>query len=695
MKQLCKYITTLTFTLITVMQCSFIQAQQLRWVIPAGSGKDDNAVQSVLDKKGNLFVLGSFGDTLQLHPASPADTLHAVGKTDIFLAKYDTSGNYIWSKKIGTEGYAYGRAMAIDHADNIFIAGSFAGTVDIQTLSGPVHMETPLTLNGQHATQSFVCKLNAAGDYLWAKQIGEGSRGFSSWVITTDPAGNVITAGSFTDSADLDPGPGTDYVYSDPNGVDIFVCKLGADGSYHWGGSAGGWWADFPYGITTDAQGDIYITGFFGNIVDFDPGPGTHMLYSQGIEDIFVWKLRSNGTLDWAKNYGGPSWDDWGTGISLDAAGNIYLTGSFEDSATFDQAGTFKLISYGGRDIFACKLNPSGDPIWVKNMGGKGEDRANDLAMDADGNMYITGYFSDTAVFPGGQPAQLISSGKMDIFFCKLDNNGNMNWARSIGTAANGYTSENATSIITDAYRSVYITGYFRDTLDFDPGDKTQFYQSRNGSEDAFIMKLLCSDDKKGKVTDTACGSYTLGQSTYTKSGMYQLTLQNTSGCDSIFLDLDLTINQIVKPEIQAIGKVITTAIPYTTYQWYKNGIAETDSTNRSYTITENGDYRVAVTNEHGCSDTSKIYQVNNVSVTDRYINAGIRIYPNPAKETLFIDSPEPYRIRITDIRGRKVKEAEPAGHTITVADLQPGVYYAHIIGAGGEVIYVQAFVKE
>src|SRR5690606_38046611 len=124
-------------------------------------------------------------------------------------------------------------------------------------------------------------------------------------------------------------------------------------------------------------------------------------------------------------------------------------------------------------------------------------------------------------------------------------------------------------------------------------------------------------------------------------------------GCDSILITLDLTIIPMAPALIEIDRNIASTTLAYAGYQWYKNGVVEPGATNRTYTITENGDYMVAVISEDGCTDTSDVYQVNNLSVSTGYTHSDIRVYPNPVKETLYIDGREPYKIRIIDMHGK------------------------------------------
>jgi len=204
-------------------------------------------------------------------------------------------------------------------------------------------------------------KLNSAGNFVWVKATG-GTNTDKDYGhgIAVDGAGNVYTTGYFAGTADFDPGPGTFNLTS--AGIDdIFVSKLDSAGNFIWAKAMGGTSVGEGYGIAVDGAGNVYGTGIFAGTVDFDPGPGSFNLTSVlGNYDIFVSKLNTAGDLVWAKAMGGTD-ADYGEGIAVDGAGNVYTTGGFYDTVDFDPGpGTFNLTSAGYEDVFVSKL--SGPP---------------------------------------------------------------------------------------------------------------------------------------------------------------------------------------------------------------------------------------------------------------------------------------------------------------------------------------------
>jgi len=326
-------------------------------------------------------------------------------------------------------------------------------------------------------------------DWQWAKNTG-GVYTTTGRTVLIDPSGNVTTVGYFADTVDFDPGPMAFNMIS-AGGADVFITKFDNAGSFLWAKSFGGPDGDFGVCAASDAAGNILITGYFVGTSDFDPGPGVFNLTSvAGTGDIYIAKLNSAGNFLWAKTMGGTSMET-AKSIATDAFGNIYTTGTFQGTADFfPGAGTFNLTSAGGTDIFISKMNASGNYVWSKRIGGIDWDGGTAIAVDADLNVFTAGYFRGTVDFDPNLSGiyNLTSSGIDDVFISKLDSSGNFVWARGMG----GLNVEYCSSIALDMSGSgaVYSTGYFSDTVDFDPDPSQDFILTSAGSADIFISKL-------------------------------------------------------------------------------------------------------------------------------------------------------------------------------------------------------------
>jgi len=509
------------------------------------------------------------------------------------LNQFTNAQIFEWARSMGGADLQEGHAIAVDDDKNVYTTGYFRGTTDFDPGAGVFN----LTSAGNNDV--FISKLDASGNFVWAKQFG--GIGFDEcYSIQIDPNGNIYTIGRFEGTADFDPGAGV-FNLTSAGSFDVFISKLDASGSFVWAKQYAGSSAAEGFRISVDAIGSVYATGRFQGTVDFDPGPGVTSLSSAGVFDAFITKLDSFGDFVWAKRLGGANSEE-GYSIALDNSGNILTTGVFDGTVDFDPgAGVFNLSSIGFSDIFILKLDSFGDFIWAKTMGGAGIDIARSIAIDNNGNILTTGSFTNTADFdPGPGVSNLSSSGNYDVFISKLDSFGNFIWANkiggtaaihgfsiaadpsgnvyttgdfngSVGAGSFGYSSNGLSDIFisrldatgnfdwlqrigggstdkgyaiaVDEDLSVYTTGYFRLGADFNPGSGT-FNLSSAGAEDIFVHKMSQCINTASTDNQIACYEYTwpLNFVTYYAStNTPTVTLVNAAGCDSV-VTLNLTI---------------------------------------------------------------------------------------------------------------------------------------------------------
>src|SRR5207244_4076006 len=227
--------------------------------------------------------------------------------------------------------------------------------------------------------------------------------------------------------------PGSQSVtISSVGSSDAFVWKLTALGSLVWARDVGGSGSDVGNAVALDASGNLYVAGSFESTVDFDPGPGTTPITSNGGKDAFLLKLDSTGAFQWVKTFGGAD-DDAATAVAVDAAGNIFAAGTFKNS--FDvQSGqaASALTSFGDTDVFLSKFDPSGNFVWARSFGGSGTEKAAGLALDGSGNAYVAGSFQQTASFSSGA-ISIAGRGSYDAFVFKMDSSGSPVWVQDAG----------------------------------------------------------------------------------------------------------------------------------------------------------------------------------------------------------------------------------------------------------------------
>jgi hypothetical protein len=387
------------------------------WARSIGGTGIDVADDVALDSSGNIYATGFFSGIADFDPGAGTAFLTSAGNFEIFVSKFDSSGNFVWAKSMGGPGEDRGYSLAADASGNVYLTGTFSGSADFDPGVGTTN------LNSNGLGDIFVSKLDSSGDFAWAKSTGSGGIDAGQG-LAVDASGNVYTTGYFGGNADFDPGAGV-AILTHISSLDIFVSKLDTSGNFAWAKGMGAWSDDRGHSIAVDSNGNVYTTGYFGDTVDFDPGAGTANLISTGSADIFFSKLDGSGNFAWAKILGGTNYD-LGNSIIVDASGNVYTTGSFEFTADFDpSAGTSNLVSAGSYEIFISKLDSSGNFVWAKRMGGTNYESGRAIALDSTGNIFTTGEYNGTADFdPGTGIASLTSAGGNDIFVSKLENDG-------------------------------------------------------------------------------------------------------------------------------------------------------------------------------------------------------------------------------------------------------------------------------
>jgi hypothetical protein len=550
------------FLMITCLATISLNAQTFEWANKLGTSTAERVYSVTTDNAGNVYTTGYFQNTVDFDPGTGVFNLTSNGGYDIFVTKLNAAGNLVWAKNMGGSANDVGESVTIDYLGNIFITGYFQSTADMDPGSGT----TNLISSGSY--DIFITKLDASGNFDWAKRMG-GSGVDIGYSVVVDTVGNIYSTGYFRSTADFDPGSGI-YNLTAEGIRDIFISKLDSAGDFVWTKKIGRSGYNAGRTIHLDNFGDIYVSGDFQDSADFDSGVDSLYLWSEGLFDVFVCKLDTAGNLKWAKGWGSTD-TDFSSSLTTDSVGNVYTTGYFKGTVDFDpNIGVFNLASAGSRDVFVSKLDSSGAFSWAKQIGGIGDDRGFSIAKDAQGNLYTTGMFENTADFnPGTGIFNLTSNGDLDCFVSKLDATGNFVWAIQTG----GVDDDAGYSIAVDPSSNVYTAGNFESTVDFDPSS-TSYNLTSAGSYDVFIQKLSQCPSASSTDTIIACNSYTwIDGNTYTQStnsSIFTISGGAASGCDSV-ITLNLTIN--------SNATSIDTITACSTYTWI-DGMTYTVSTN-------------------------------------------------------------------------------------------------------------------
>lgn len=606
---------------VALFYSPFTQSQNptFQWAKSFGGISGDNGYKTLNDAAGNVYVMGSFRETVDFDPSPGVYNRTSVGQGDIFISKFDAYGNFLWVKTIGSNSDDEARSMSIDNNGNLYLTGSFSGTVDFDPGSA-VYNLTNTTVD----YNAYVLKLNASGNFVWAKKIvvADASIGFKVIVSVT---GNVYVGGTFTGTGDFDPGISVFTMSPPSTNQDVFITKLDNLGNFIWAKQFTGNSGKGCYSLGLDQFENIYVAGYFSATVDFDPGPGVYNLNTINPNfnsDAYVCKLDLNGNFIYAKQFSGLTDAVVAFELAVDQTGSVFVTGYFSGVADFESGpGTYFLTTGLLTNAFVLKLDNSGNLAWAKafnNLSGTNPSSAGvSICLDNLGNVYTSGHFSGSIDFdPSGSLYVLNSVASVNTYISKLSPNGSFIFALQIG----GSSYTNGYSIIVDPQRNIFLTGRFFDSGDFDPSLNI-FNLTSAGGPDVFILKLsqLCLLSTNLTIAPIACKSYTLNGQTYNSSGTYTQTLVNSAGCDST-ITINLTLN----------GSNTTNIISScNSYTWQGN------------TYTSSGTYQVNYPNVNGCDSISNLILTIKNSVSSN-INASIcagQSYAGHTSTGIYVDT--------------------------------------------------------
>ncbi len=304
--------------------------------------------------------------------------------------------------------------------------------------------------------------LSSSGRLLWARHFG-GTGNDIGKAVAVDRDGNILMLGQIIGTVDLGGGP-----VGSPDQGSLLLAKFSSTGTHLWSRAFGNPYGVIPQAIAVDSAGNVLVSGYFVGSVDLGGG----VLTSAGLCDIFLAKYSTSGSHLWSKRFGASS-DDAGYAVAVDSDGNVVLTGCFGGTVDF---GGGPITSSATINLFVAKYTPEGTHLWSKKFLNNSANVGYGLAVDANNNILVTGYFMGKIDFGGGI---LTSAGLSDIFVVKLTSSGTYLWARRFGAARDdmGY------AIAVDPTGNVAVTGSYG----FYPVDLGGGPLTNAGMDDAFV----------------------------------------------------------------------------------------------------------------------------------------------------------------------------------------------------------------
>ncbi len=478
-----------------------------------GGNYTDDVRDIARDGNGYIYITGTFQGTVDFDPGlavvsrtaqgDPSDPQKGATAVDIYLAKYDQAGRFVWVAAFGSPEIDTPRRLRLDPAGNIVLAGSFSGPMDIDP-SAAIRL-----LDAGSGRDAFLAKFTPAGVLTWAFSFGDREK---PPVSADDPRGEdiidfdfrargaIVATGGFCGTVDFDPADGADAfdtATSRSGSRDAFLAAYDVDGRFLWRKRFGGPKADEGRAVACSPDGTTAAAGVFLEEIEVLGGPrGLIRESSRGGTDIFVGRFDAGGEPLWLETMGGA--DDDGVnagGIAGDAEGGFLLTGDFSLIANFAlREGVHGLASKGDRDAFVSKYAADGGFVWALGVGSPYPDTGCRVATDGAGNVYVAGAFRGGADFdPGPASGVLAPAGSPDCgdaFLAKYGSDGRYLWARNFGGPLSEPGAFQAgTALDADAAGNVLIGGRFHLGADFDPGPGVAVLQSAGGA-DGFAAKF-------------------------------------------------------------------------------------------------------------------------------------------------------------------------------------------------------------
>jgi len=335
--------------------CKYDSDANLIWAKQFNTS-EEAYINELYYKNSGIYVAGAFLQDITFDANMPNATIQSQGEKDIFFAKFDTNGNFLWGRGVGSPHSDEAHAITVDDDANVYITGGFWGTVDFD----PGNNYYYLTSAGYQ--DIFIAKYDAAGNFVFAKALAGNLYQDIGRGIELDNDGNIYLTGSYRSTVDFDPGSGV-YNLTSFGDSDIFIAKYSSQGDFIWAKSIGGLAIDSALDLSvSDVQNGVFVTGYFQRLVDFDPGTGIHALDSNGGYDIFIEKLDLDGNFEWAGNIGGdadsPAGDvDAGRAVLVNED-EVFFAGNFQPGdIDFDITSSEYIYSNinTNKNAFLCK----------------------------------------------------------------------------------------------------------------------------------------------------------------------------------------------------------------------------------------------------------------------------------------------------------------------------------------------------
>jgi len=591
-----------------------------------------------------------------------------------------TAQRFDWAKRGGLWAYDYGNGIASDNSGNVYVVGKYEQNANF---SGVI-----LPCQGNH--DIFVAKYNPSGALSWIRT-GGGYTGDYATCVATDSK-FVYMGGEVEGSNATIKFPGSSITVKCKGGNDAVLAKYDINGNLLWARSAGGYSDEKVLGISYDAAGNVYISGYIVGTAQF----ANTYVSSRGGRDAFIAKYDANGNFLWVRTMGSPDRDE-AKAIKCDSAGNIYICGMYKNNCNF--SGQWLSAPNGYVNAFIAKYNTNGNLQWVRTAGGNWDDAGWGITMDNYGKVFMAGEFNADANFSG---IKIYTTGAADVFVACYTSSGNIVWVKKAG----GSEADRARGIGTDG-NNIFITGQFGGAANFGPttrnaSDKSDIFMAALNNGGSFIWATsvggpadktedlgfesgisICATGNNVYATGSILDGGQFGGtflSPFTRTDVFVTRLTNGVATREENEEPPLALEELLF-DGQALEKKILLSWNYTSQQ-RKDIVLEKSygatefapvrsyygeearGTHYSYAdLSPNANdevlYRLRLVDEEGVTTFSRVLSIKTADADQ----SGVEVFPNPAQTYIAVNvkdaGDKKLSLSVVDMGGREVWKEE------------------------------------
>jgi hypothetical protein len=467
-----------------------VSSGELVWAKHAGGEGDDYSLAIASLTDGSTVVTGYTRDGAVFGQDEPNETT-IEGRSDMFVAKYDASGNLQWVKSAeGSNGSSHGYAVTGLSDGSVVVAGTFEWIV---TFGAGEQNEVTVEADWGRYEDMFVAEYGPSGEFEWVKTAGHvgTDEPFSITALWDD---SVVITGFYSSAITFEEGePNETTLWADGT-VYVFIARYDSDGEFMWATDAEGPGLQVGYSIARLSDNSVVVVGYYLGTAIFGAGePNMTTLESEyNIPDAFIARYDNDGSLLWVKvaaSAGSQSACSEYVRLTSLSDNSVVLTGCFTNTSVFDEGGPNEtaLVSAGEEDIFVARYDSTGQLMWVKGAGGPYRDVGMSIASLDDDSIVLTGWFEGEAVFAEGESNRtvLVSGANSDVFIARYASDGSLIRAKSAG----GPWGDRGYAITADSDNNISLTGWYGDCATFGTGDPNETILYPYGKADIFIAR--------------------------------------------------------------------------------------------------------------------------------------------------------------------------------------------------------------